>query len=283
MREWNGYAREVLDRGSRRLLLGFCAKFRHDAQLDPVCKLPSKRTLLCCMVVLACQRTAGRHSTSTGPGPTVTSNHVALASGTETRQTGASLHQPPPTLATDATWGAASSNVVISSVPACAQGADPADKAAPADQPSFLADPTMQQRVEVLANELKAFGGLQLGTYSDANERAAVVVFPQEFTDYLALQARLAPRVTPLRVILRPSCYPHVKLDEAQRVIAELQWHPRAKSVPIVWHFDPSFSGYTVTVHDSAPGVAAALSQRLGPLVQVRLGKPRPAAIGEPR
>src|SRR5690606_30326927 len=90
---------------------------------NSVCKLPSKRTLLYGVVVLACQRNADRHPTSTVPDRTVTRHPAVLASSVEARETGAPLHQQPSTLATDATLGAVSSNVVISSVPACARDA----------------------------------------------------------------------------------------------------------------------------------------------------------------
>jgi hypothetical protein len=185
--------------------------------------------------------------------------------------------QPAQTL--DAAQDARSSNVVVSSTAACAPHVTHPEAdggAARAPKPSFLADPVIQQRVEVLARELEAAGHPQLGTYSDPVERAAVVVLPQAFTGYAALRERLAARVLPLRVVLRPACYPREKIDEAQRVIAEQNWHPRAKEVAIAGHFDPAFSGYTVTVHESAPEVASALAERLGPLVRVRLGKPRP-------
>lgn len=194
-----------------------------------------------------------------------------------------SAASPPPGLPSSGAQSAAVANsdqsVVVSTAPACAYGnvdEGSGGQAPPAASHTWLAEPATQQRVAVLNETLREAGGQELGLYPDHPNQTIAVVFPTTFKDYEAMRKRLAPRVFPLKVVLRPACFTPEQIEEARKVVHDLDWHPRAKKVPSAGHFDASSSAFIVTIHDSAPEVAAALKKRLGPLVRVRLGKPRP-------
>lgn len=190
---------------------------------------------------------------------------------------------PPPGLPSSGAQPAAVANsdqsVVASTAPACASGnvdEGSGGQAPPAVSNGWQAQPAAQQRLAALTETLREAGEPQLGLYIDHANQAAVVVFPTTFKDYEGMKQRLAPRVFPLKVVMRPACFTPEQIEEARTVLHDLDWHPRAKHVPNAGHFDASISAFVITIHDSAPEVAAALKERLGPLVRVRLGKPRP-------
>lgn len=100
------------------------------------------------------------------------------------------------------------------------------------------------------------------------------MVFHTNFTAYDEVRSKLQAVIAPLPVVLRPACYPPEQIAAAREILEKADWHPRAKSFRMASHLDPSFSGFVVTIDESAPDVATALEQRLGPLVESRLGKP---------
>ena len=114
------------------------------------------------------------------------------------------------------------------------------------------------------------------GTYLDDQLRAFVVVLHSDFADYERLRLKLEPISPPLKVVLRPVCYPRERIEEARAVLMARSWHTRASAVRTVWHFDARFSAFSVGFEEAAPEVVAALQQRLGKLVSVS----SPAAAG---
>jgi hypothetical protein len=99
------------------------------------------------------------------------------------------------------------------------------------------------------------------------------VVFHTDFRAYQELRGKLERTIAPLPVVLRPACYPRERIEAARQLLERADWHPRARAFRLASHLDPSISGFVVTIDSSAPDVAQALEQRLGPLVRVRLGK----------
>ncbi len=196
----------------------------------------------------------------------------------------ASAAPPPPVLPSSnalqpVAVASSDQSVVVSTTPACASGdvdEGSGGEVPPAASHAWLAESATQQRVLALNETLREAGGQELGLYPDHRNQTVVIVFPTTFKDYEAMRQRLAPRVFPLKVVLRPACFTPEQIEEARKVVHDLEWHPRAKHVPNAGHFDASVSAFVITIHDSAPEVAAALEKRLGPLVRVRLGKPRP-------
>jgi hypothetical protein len=139
---------------------------------------------------------------------------------------------------------------------------------------TWLDKPGVRERGAVLQQELTPYASGTLGWYPDHVRQAIVVVFHTNFTAYEEVRQKLERVVSPLVVVLRPACYPPDQIAAAREVLERADWHPRAKSFRMASHLDPSFSGFVVTIDESAPDVAQALEQRLGPLVKVRLGKP---------
>lgn len=146
---------------------------------------------------------------------------------------------------------------------------------------TWLSDDTIQSRVATLNTELQGNAASLVGIDFDNERRIAVVVFHQDFDAYAEIQRRLSERMSPLVVELRAACRPRSEIDEALNVLKARDWHPRAKQTPLGWHLDAAFSGYVVTVDDSAPEVAATLEAKLKDAVFVRLGKPRRHSLAQ--
>jgi hypothetical protein len=138
---------------------------------------------------------------------------------------------------------------------------------------AWLATPVINARIVKLNDELDELDGW-LGIYSDEDLEAAVVVMHTSFSGYDALREKLTPIMPPLKVVLRPACHTKQHLEEAERVLHARSWHPRANDVRVAGALDVSFSGFIVTIDESAPEVGVALEQRLGSVVSVRLARP---------
>lgn len=159
-------------------------------------------------------------------------------------------------------------NVTIDPRPRCGPAADETEDT------SRLSSPEIQQSVSVLNRALQDVERSSLGTTLDNERRAIIVVFHTDFQDYDGIQKRLVGQIAPLHVVLQPSCHARAKLAEVEQALLDGSWHPKAKDTRRGSWLDPSFSGYRVTIDDSAPDVAEALQHRFGDLVRVALGKP---------
>ena len=146
------------------------------------------------------------------------------------------------------------------------------DDALPEGSVSWLAERVVQDRAQVLERELARWKNAWLGTYADDDGRAFVVVFHTDFADYETVRRRLETVMPPVRVVLRPACHSRERIAEAERILDERTFHPKAKSVNMLFYLDASFSGYSVSVDDSE--VRQALERRLGKLGNVKLGSP---------
>lgn len=163
-------------------------------------------------------------------------------------------------------------HVTIDPRPRCGPAAyEPED----GERTAWLKTPDIQRSVFAVNSALQGFERANIGQTLDHERHAVIVVFHSDFRDYDRVRQRLVGHVAPLEVVLQPSCYPRAKLAEVEQVLLEGSWHPKAKDVPKGFWLDASFSGYRVTIDDSAPDVAEALKQRFGDLVRVSLGKPR--------
>jgi sirohydrochlorin ferrochelatase len=174
--------------------------------------------------------------------------------------------------------------VSVNTEPYCRKAAGPgatgqADAVLRPNSP-WLADKAVQEKLRVLDEELKPHAASLIGITFEDEPRTAVVVLYPGFTAYADLQAKLAPRVKPLPVVLRPGCHTAEALAEALEVLRARDWHPKAGTTPVGWHLDAASSAYAVVVDDSAPEVAEALRNRLDDRVLVTLGKPRRHALG---
>lgn len=163
-------------------------------------------------------------------------------------------------------------HVTIDPRPRCGPAVD---EVKDANHDAWLKAPEIQRSVFVLNAALQGFESSNIGTTLDHGRHAVIVVFHADFHDWARIRQRLVGRIAPLEVVLQPSCYPRAKLAEAEQVLKEQAWHPKAKATRMGFWLDASFSGYRVVIDDSAPEVAEALRQRLGELVRVSLGKPR--------
>jgi hypothetical protein len=143
----------------------------------------------------------------------------------------------------------------------------------------WLSPPALQAKLRVLEEELKPYEPSLIGVTFENEPQTAIVVLYPDFTAYEELQAKLAPRVKPLPVALRPGCHTSQQLAEALTILQGRAWHPKAGNTPTGWHLDVASSAYAVVVEDSAPEVAEALRQKLGDRVHVTLGKPRRHAL----
>lgn len=143
------------------------------------------------------------------------------------------------------------------------------------EREAWLQSPDIQRGVAILNAVLEDYKQASLGTVLDNEHKAVVVVFHADFHDYDLIQKRLIGRIAPLEVVLQPSCYSRAKLAEVERALLEGSWHPEAAKTRKGFWLDPSFSGYRVTIDDSAPEVGSALAKRFDELVRVTLGKPR--------
>lgn len=156
---------------------------------------------------------------------------------------------------------------------------DPRPRCGPAldetESYNWLKPPDIQRSVSVLNGVLKDFERASIGSTLDNQHHAIIVVFHSDFHDYDRVRQRLVGRIAPLQVVLQPSCHSRAQLAEVEQALLEGSWHPKAKDTPRGSWLDPSFSGYRVTIDDSAPEVAEALKKRFGDLVRVSLGKPR--------
>jgi hypothetical protein len=139
---------------------------------------------------------------------------------------------------------------------------------------AWLNGPGLRDAAAALDRELAAYEAWKLGAYPDRVLEAVVVVFHTDFSAYEEVSRKLERVVAPLPVVLRPACYPREQIDAARRTLERADWHPRAKALRMASHLDPSISAFVVTIDQSAPDVARALEEQLGPVVRVRLGKP---------
>lgn len=172
--------------------------------------------------------------------------------------------------------------VAVKTEPYCRKSAGAGADAEAAERPNhpWLADTKFQEKLRVLDEELKPYAASLVGvTFENEPETAVVVLYPS-FTAYEELQAKLAPRVKPLPVVLRPGCHTAEQLAEALAILQGRAWHPKAATTPAGWHLDVASSAYAVVVDDSAPEVAQALREKLGDRATVTLGKPRRNALG---
>jgi len=248
--------------------------------------LRCSRVLAVCLVALpACRREAVPHAGPSGgkaasvvagaPGSGLASAQGAASDAGSSAPTGvASADSRPVITRRD---GAVS----VEPQPACAPagragdgGKDPA--ATPTEK--WLSDPEIQAKRpgEAIERELVNWKPFVAGTYLDNRRRAMGIVMHQDFADYDGIRQKLEALNGPLKIVLRPACHPRQTIDEARRVLDLKDWHPRAKAIPMLWHFDAGISAFSVTVDDSAPEVAQALEQRLGDLVRTRLVKLEP-------
>jgi hypothetical protein len=133
----------------------------------------------------------------------------------------------------------------------------------------------VEKQLTVLGDELEPYGAALIGiTFDDVNQ-VAIIVLQSDFADYDPLRSRLLERTAGLSVALRPGCFSREELSAGRQRLEARDFHPNAKDVAIAWGLDPAFSGYSVTVADSAPEIAQALRDQLGPIVRVKLNKPQ--------
>jgi len=166
-------------------------------------------------------------------------------------------------------------SVTIDPAPSCGPSVEldpPASSSA--SRHAWLDEPGVREAAGTLERALSAYAAWKLGFYPDDDRKAVVVVFHTDFSAYEELRGKLERTLAPLPVVLRPACYPRERIDAARQTLERADWHPRAKAFRMAAHLDPASSGFVVTIDSSAPDVAQALEQRLGPLVRVRLGKP---------
>ncbi len=169
--------------------------------------------------------------------------------------------------------------VSVEPEPACGRGLARPDAKSRSTRPhAWLEDAEIQRKQPgaAVARELENWKGKYFGTYLDDDRQALVIVLHTDFADYDTLRQKLEALASPMKLVLRPACHSRQRLDEADVVISKMEWHPRAKLVPMVVRPDASFSGYAVSIDDSAPEVATALEERLGDVVRTQLGKPVP-------
>jgi hypothetical protein len=159
-------------------------------------------------------------------------------------------------------------HVIIDPQPRCGPAIDDPKQPSESD---WAATPAMQQSLMRLDQALEGVRSFSLGTALDHAQQRAMVVFYPDFHDYARVRSRLVGRVAPLVVVLQPSCHSRQVLDDANRVLLDRGWHPKAREVGMGFWLDPSFSGYRVTVADAE--VAESLRKRLGELVRVAVGK----------
>lgn len=161
-------------------------------------------------------------------------------------------------------------NISIEPQPLCSPDADRAagDRA----KNRWLAPDAIQRDVYLLDAALKPFAAELIGTTADHANQSLVAVFHTTFRDYEAVQKSLLEKIGSLHVVLRPACHSREESAAAEAVLSRRDFHPKAASVALSYGLDASFSGFDVMVQESAPEVADALKQRLGPLVRVELG-----------
>ena len=142
---------------------------------------------------------------------------------------------------------------------------------------TWLSDPQIHAKRPGVAieRELENWKASVAGTYLDDDRRAFGIVLDRDFADYDGLRRKLEPSAV-LRVVLRPACHSRAEIESARRVLENREWHPRASSTSIVYHFDASISAFAVGVADSQPEVAKVLEQRLGKLVRTHLNQVEP-------
>ncbi|WP_441290957.1 hypothetical protein ACSRUE_10960 [Sorangium sp. KYC3313] len=143
---------------------------------------------------------------------------------------------------------------------------------------AWLAAPVLQQRLELLNQEVEKVASSLIGITFDDEGKIAIVVFHTDFDGFDKLKSQLEGRVDPLHVALRPGCFPRERLAKGSSIVEARDWHPKAKSIGLTWGLDASFSGLSVTVDQSAPEVSAALERRLqeqglGDVVRVKRGQ----------
>jgi len=214
---------------------------------------------------------------SNRPPSTEARPHIPVGPADAARPPAAASASPAVAEAPGKAEGAASGSLVrIEPEPSCGPsvGASGPATGEGAQSRTWLDKPGVRERGAALQQELTPYASETLGWYPDHVRQAVVVVFHTTFTAYEEVRRKLERVVSPLAVVLRPACYPPERIAAAREVLERADWHPRAKSFRVASHLDPSFSGFVVTIDESAPDVAAALEQRLGPLVEVRLGKP---------
>jgi hypothetical protein len=148
------------------------------------------------------------------------------------------------------------------------------DEPTDASQEAWRKAPEAERNLHALNTALHDLEHALVGIALDHERRAAIVVFHTDFEDYESVRQRLVGRIAPLEVVLQPSCYARAKLADVEQLLLQGSWHPKAKDTRRGFWLDASFSGYRVTVDDSAPEVADALKQALGEQVRVSLGKP---------
>lgn len=138
----------------------------------------------------------------------------------------------------------------------------------------WLNDELIQQRLVTLDEVLRAYEADHVGTLFGNDPKRAIVVMHQDFTRFEDLQLELSERIAPLNVELRRGCHPRQDFVAAGELLKARNWHPQAPNAAVSWYVDPGFTGYVVVVDNTLPDVAQALTQRLGELVVVKLGKP---------
>ena len=171
--------------------------------------------------------------------------------------------------------------VSVDPEPACAERTGTGNVAADAAVPHAGAPPAKPTSYAApegpaIERELQDWKAFIAGTDRDEQRDAMIVLLHQDFADYDGLERKLERVCGPHKIVLRPACHSRRSIEDARRVLDARDWHPQAKSTPMAWTFDTTFSGFSVSVDSSAPEVAKALEQRLGKLVRTRLENLRP-------
>jgi hypothetical protein len=118
-------------------------------------------------------------------------------------------------------------HVTIDPRPRCGPAVDEAEDA---KREEWLKAPEIQRAVQALHAGLQGFENANIGSTLDNDRRAVVVVFHSDFGDWKQVRERLAGRIAPLEVVLQPSCRSRAELAEAEQIIKEQAWHPKAKA-----------------------------------------------------
>ncbi|GAA2760045.1 hypothetical protein [Actinopolymorpha rutila] len=115
-----------------------------------------------------------------------------------------------------------------------------------------------------------------IGRRLDHATQAVVVVVDPEVVDMLQLTERLssAPGVGGIRLRVESGAHTVAELLEAQAVLRERAWHPRAAQVPIAFELGAD-SRFIVTLPQEDEDVARALTARLGDRVRIEWGTAR--------
>ncbi|MDF3068012.1 MAG: hypothetical protein K0R38_3613, partial [Polyangiaceae bacterium] len=160
---------------------------------------------------LGCNRTEVAPTSAPPP----TSSPAATAAAPGTAQEGAAAAPAPAPM----TKQGKLETVSFSTEPYCRKAAEvgASAEAVAAARPNhpWLSPPALQAKLRVLEEELKPYEPSLIGVTFENEPQTAIVVLYPDFTAYEELQAKLAPRVKPLPVALRPGCHTSQQLAEA--------------------------------------------------------------------